>query len=165
MAVEFLDAPDVQAMAVRLIDDHHSHLAEARIKYLFRDGPWLKLKKETWGTAEKVTGKYGYLTGFDFIITINQEIWFSNIRYKPEAMEALVDHELQHCCRDEDEKTGDPIWYIQGHDVEDFVSVIRRHGLWSDALVKMHNAGNEFTQIQMHFEPEERLPQAAAGLN
>lgn len=50
---------------------------------------------------------------------------------------ALVDHELCHCAQATDEfgmprfnqQTGDPIWSIRGHDVEEFVSVVQRFGI------------------------------------
>ena len=41
---------------------------------------------------------------------------------------ALVDHELEHCC-EEDGK-----YFIQGHDVEDFLAVIKRNGFWTPDL-------------------------------
>jgi hypothetical protein len=72
---------------------------------------------------------------------------------KPEALKALVDHELQHCCKTED-KQGNPVWYIQGHDVEDFVSVIRRNGLWSNALMAMHKVGSDFQQAELAFDKD-----------
>lgn len=50
---------------------------------------------------------------------------------------ALVDHELTHCAQETDEfgapkfskSTGRPVWAIRGHDVEEFVSVVRRFGI------------------------------------
>ena len=150
--VEFTDAPDVQAMAVTLIGLYHEHLCEAKIKYLFRSGTWNKLKRETWGTAEKVGPKWKHLSGFDFVITINKDIWDSNFSPNRAAVEALLDHELQHCCKTVNDKTGEPLFYIQGHDVEDFVSIIRRNGLWSNALMQMHRAGAEYQQAQLVFE-------------
>lgn len=50
---------------------------------------------------------------------------------------ALVDHELCHCAQAEDEfgmprfnrDTGLPVFTLRGHDVEEFVSVVRRFGI------------------------------------
>jgi hypothetical protein len=50
---------------------------------------------------------------------------------------ALVDHELFHCAQDVDEfgapkfhrETGMPIFTMRGHDVEEFVDVVRRFGI------------------------------------
>jgi len=142
---ELKEAAEVQELAARLIDKYHSHLAEARIKYLFRTGEWLKKGRIVYGKAEKVPAKWNYLTGYDFVITINQEAWMTGT---PEFREALLDHELEHCCKDED-KQGNPKWYIQPHTVEDFASIIRRHGLWDDCLKLVNRAREEFEQISM----------------
>lgn len=49
---------------------------------------------------------------------------------------ALVDHELFHCAQDMDEfgapkfnKEGNPVFTMRGHDVEEFVGVVRRFGI------------------------------------
>lgn len=50
---------------------------------------------------------------------------------------ALVDHELYHCAQQRDEfggakfnkATGAPLWTLRGHDVEEFVGVVRRFGV------------------------------------
>ena len=50
---------------------------------------------------------------------------------------ALVDHELTHCAQQTDafgapkfsQSTGRPLWCMRGHDVEEFVSVVRRFGI------------------------------------
>lgn len=51
---------------------------------------------------------------------------------------ALVEHELYHCAQNRDAfgaprftRYGLPIWTMRGHDVEEFVGVVRRYG--SDA--------------------------------
>ncbi len=157
---EFTDALDVQAMAATLIKEIHKHLAEAKIRYLFREGPWERQKKETWGTAQRITGQVKYLTGYDFIITISREVWQSNITFRREMMEALLDHELQHCCKDEDQ-AGNNVWYIQGHDVEDFASIVRRHGLWSEELIRLMKVSEEYAQGQIDFAPEDDGEQSA----
>jgi len=139
-------------MAARLISDHHQHLAEAKICYLVRTGEWKKKGKDVFGKAERVSQKNKYLTGYDFIITISNRAWTMapDERFK----EALLDHELTHCCKDED-KEGNPKWYIQDHSVEDFNSVIRRYGLWDASLRIFIDAYHEHKQISM-FDNEEK---------
>jgi hypothetical protein len=91
-------------------------------------------------------GANHHLMEIDFLITINMEEWNSML---PPMREALIDHELEHCCRGDDDKQGNPTWYTQGHDVEDFAAVIRRHGLWSDGLRRFEAAAK---QVEMSFE-------------
>ena len=134
MAAEFYEvSEELETIARELIQDHHSHLVEARIKYLFRTGNWEVKKRETWGQAKKVGKEVNYLTGYDFIITIHRDVWD---QLEGKEKRALLDHELQHCSAGSDD-AGNKIWYIQGHDVEDFYAIIKRHGLWSKSLRKM----------------------------
>jgi hypothetical protein len=143
---EYKEAPEVLEMAARMIDDVHGHLGEARIKYLFRTGKWELRGKTIYGRAEKVSAKWKHLIGFDFVITLNRDIWFAN---KPEIREAVLDHELSHCIRGEDDKQGNPKWCIQDHDFTDFVAIVRRHGLWTTTLQNIVKAKEEYEQISL----------------
>lgn len=138
MPAEFNDAPDVEYIAVTIINENHGHLAEAKIKYLFREGPWSSKDRTTWGQAVKVSSRDKHLTGYDFLIIINYKVWCAiDLQQK----RALVDHELCHCGRHaDDDKEGNPRWYIVGHDLEDFVSVVRRHGYWAESVARMAKA-------------------------
>ena len=122
---KFKIAPEVAQIAQELIIKYHQHLRGANIRYLFRYGPWSNKKRETQGQAVKVSGVNHFLTGLDFIILINADVW-EQLNEKEKV--ALVDHELEHCCKEDDK------FYLQGHDVEDFIRVIRRHGFWSPNL-------------------------------
>lgn len=123
-------APEVEKIAQGLIGQYHGHLVEAKILYLFRTGLWSSQNRETWGKASKVAGVNHYLLGFDFIITISRDVWD---RLDDGQRKALVDHQLEHCNKDTDSK-GNPKFNIVGHDIEDFVSIIGRHGFWTPDL-------------------------------
>jgi hypothetical protein len=141
--IEYKPAEEVALLAPRLIDANHSHLAEARICYLFRTGKWESKGKVVFGKAEKVSGKWKNLTGYDFVIIINYEAW----SYASDTIRnAGLDHELTHCARGEDDKEGNPKWYIMPHQVEDFSSIIERHGLWNKDLERFFKAGENFKQ-------------------
>ena len=143
---EYKDAPEIQDAAAKLIDKHHSHLVEARIKFMFRTGKWELRGRIMYGKAEKVSAKWKFLTEYDFVIVIGRDIWFAN---KPETREAILDHELTHCARGEDDKQGNPKWYMAPHSVEDFISIIRRHGLWDIGLQNIVKAKEEFEQLSL----------------
>lgn len=156
MAAEFYDASeDLESLARDIIQEHHSHLVEANIKYLFRTGNWEVKKRDTWGQAKKVGKEVNFLTGHDFIVTIHRDVWE---QLSPDHKRALLDHELQHCSAGTDD-AGNKVWYIQGHDVEDFHAIIRRHGFWSPALRKMEGLLN---QTELDLEPEEADPELTA---
>jgi hypothetical protein len=151
---EWTDAPVVEMMARQLIGKHHGHLAEARIKYLFRLGKWSSQDKTTWAKAYKVSERDNFLTGYDFYIVVNKDVWNELDR---DTREALIDHELSHCGQKEDGG-----WCMWGHDVEDFAAIVRRHGLWNESVRKYLQAaerrekdGPEKDQLELFGEDSE----------
>jgi hypothetical protein len=87
----------------------------------------------------------------DFVITL----------FAPAAMlmddasfMALVEHELYHCAQDKDEfgqpkfsKDGPPIFAMRGHDVEEFVGVVRRYGADAAGVRELVAAANKGPEI------------------
>lgn len=143
---KFDKAPEVQLVARDIIEAHHRHLVEAKMLYLFRFGTWKVNRKIRGGSAEKCSGKIKFLTGADFIITINGECW-PHMDTKTQC--ALVDHELCHCGKGDNDADGNPTWYIEPHTVEDFAAVIRRHGLWGEDIMKIAKAMKDNGEIQL----------------
>ena len=142
--ISFREAPEVQAIAAPLISEYHPYLAEAKICYLFRTGEWESRGRKVYGAAEKVSGKYITLTGYDFVITVGFDAWF----YADEKTRvALVDHELCHLGRGLDDKAGNPKWITVPHMVEDFPEIIRRHGFWSAPLQRVDAAKKEHDKV------------------
>jgi len=131
---DWTKAPEVAEVASKLIGRHHGHLAEARIVYLFREGNWSSKDRTTWGMAQKVSDRDKFLTGYDFYLIINYDVWKA---LDQSTREALVDHELSHCGQNESGS-----WVIWGHDIEDFAAIVRRHGLWNES-VKLYLAAAE----------------------
>lgn len=68
---------------------------------------------------------------------------------------ALVEHELYHCGVERDvfgapkfrKSTGLPAFKLRGHDVEEFVGVVRRYGADAAHVRKMVDAANEGPEI------------------
>lgn len=141
---KYVEAPEVQELASKIISDHHGQLAEARIKYLFRNGKWAKKAKTVLGMAKLASDDVRFITEFDFIVFVNLTIWNNAI---PALREALLDHELSHCDCTED-KTGNKKWAIVDHDVQEFVSVVRRHGLWEADLQRMMIAARQAPHVE-----------------
>lgn len=88
----------------------------------------------------------------DFIITIYAPWWdqASNINRC-----ALIEHELFHCAQDKDEfgqpkfnkSTGRPSFAIRGHDLEEFIGVVKRYGAVSDDVRELVDAANQKPQV------------------
>ena len=138
----YTDAPIIREIALDLIThtDEYSPLMNVEVRYVWRLGTPAKSKgKPVFGKARKISGLNAHLAhaadcdlGF-FVIEIAHELW----RYlEPEQQRALVDHELAHlqvAFDDDDQMT----LTIKGHDVEEFHSVVRRHGAWRPELATL----------------------------
>lgn len=141
---------EIQDMAKRLIDRHHSHLVEAKICVMFRSGSWRSKGKDVLGRAIKVSDRDKLLHGYDFLIILNEKKWYE-LNHKQQ--EALLDHELCHCQRGVDSLDGSPTWCIGSHDVEEFAAIIRRHGLWRENVAHFVN---QHWQLSMFDDKEDQ---------
>jgi hypothetical protein len=89
----------------------------------------------------------------DFLIVLDHEYWQDADDL---AREILVFHELMHCDQAKDQHgvpkynkdTGLPVWKIRGHDVEEFVDVVRRYGAYSqDVKAFVEAAGGDCGRV------------------
>lgn len=131
MPVLFSDAESVKEFADRILAAEHPHLANARMRYVFRDKAAKQGGKPVPGKVSRVSGVNEFLIDADFLIVIALEVWNEmDVR----AREALVDHLLTYCQGVEDEKTGEMKWSIRHPDVAEFTEVLNRRGKWNPEL-------------------------------
>ncbi|WP_245437715.1 MULTISPECIES: putative metallopeptidase [unclassified Mesorhizobium] len=153
-----------------LRNDDHRHLNQATIGALWTNVPNGRAGRSVIGQAERglpPAGKWlrarierQILDWFgqvpDFILTFDAH-------YARQCSDAefcaLVEHELYHCGQERDlfgqpkfRKSGLPAFSIRGHDVEEFVGVVRRYG--ADAasvreLVDAAKAGPEIANVSI----------------
>lgn len=141
MTVTYRPAPPVAAIADQLIGDHHPHLKDVHVVYLWRPKASTSKGAVVLGKARKISGLNAQLValarpeGSDedaevdfFAVEIAEDTWET----LTEAQRvALVDHELCHLgveiAEDADK---DRKLVIRGHDLEEFAAVVERHGLW-----------------------------------
>ena len=117
------------------------------------------------GKCVKVSDLQKEFYDHDFVIVLNREYWLS---FSEKQKLALVDHELCHIARALNPETLEPIcdergrkvWRVCRHDIEEFVGVVKRHGIWkqdlerfADALRKSNN--NPLFQAEGRPEPSE----------
>ena len=107
---------------------YHPHLERKSIIFLFK-------KNMKYGGTAQICSKQikaildVYDANADFIICLNWQNW---IQLSSKQKEALLDHELEHCKYDENDR---PI--MIEHDLEEFTSIVERHGLWTSGLQRM----------------------------
>jgi hypothetical protein len=146
----------------------HAHLADAHIGYLWttvennRKGKRVIGQCET-GSPQGAMGKWSKARAEqqvvewfgsvpDFVITLDAEY----CRHCGDAeFMALVEHELYHAAQDVDgfgmpkfnKQTGQPVFTIRGHDVEQFIGVVRRYGADAAGVRAMVDAANQPPEI------------------
>ncbi|KQY20267.1 hypothetical protein ASD32_07200 [Rhizobium sp. Root483D2] len=152
----------------------HDHLANAHIGYLWtvvennRKGKRVIGQCET-GSPQGAMGKWSKARAEqqvvewfgsvpDFIITLDAE--YCQQCGDAEFM-ALVEHELYHAAQDVDffgapkfnKMTGQPVFVIRGHDVEQFIGVVLRYGADAAGVRAMVDAANRPPEIaRAHIE-------------
>jgi hypothetical protein len=138
--------------------EHHSDLHKARIALAWRKG----FKPDTdghlvLGKCVKAPDLQRELVDWDFVILLNREVWMDQ-GWPIEKKRALLDHELCHAARAEDEygaqkedERGRLVWRIRKHDIEEFQEVVTRHGCYkrdlenfARALLKSKNTQSLF---------------------
>lgn len=151
---DFIPAPDLAnwAMASFVVDGaplenpDHQHLRDAIIGCLwatipnsrhmvqvvgqaersqFQGGKWIKARQE-----QQMRDWFGELP--DFILTF--DAGYASV-CDDGSFCALVEHELAHCGQALDKfggpkftRDGQPVYVLKGHDVEEFVCIVRRYG-------------------------------------
>ena len=158
MATRYRYAPDVEQIARELIRESHRHLTNVDIKFVFTDKIMKRAGQEVWGTTRKVGSFAAFLAGQDedeenanfFVITISEPVWSY---LDPKKRRALVDHELCHCWVDLDSE--EPKLVLLGHDLEEFVQVVQRHGLWRDSVQKFVEVGGPLLQESLFATADE----------
>jgi predicted metallopeptidase len=141
-------AETVEELAKELIPKHHSHLVNCKIAYLYKNKEMKSKGRKVVATAEKISAKNHKLSGYHFLITVAYPTYNE---LSDAQKRAIIDHELEHCFVEDDEQTGEPKYKLLPHDVEEFGSIIMRHGLYTTSLVKLGrvvgNVGSKSTEI------------------
>ncbi len=122
-----------------LVRHYHPHLEEARIGLCWQQD--LKPDKDgrlELGKCRKASDLQREFAEFDFIITLNEEVWDE---FTSKERAALLDHELCHAqiAKDNEDKPikderGRFCWRVKKHDLEEFRDVVERHGVWKQDL-------------------------------
>ena len=122
----FLPAPEVEELAQQVINEHHPHLVEAGICFVYRSGRWSARGRTVTGKALIAPPLWRFLSGCELVLIVS-EVIFKNLSEEGKA--ALIDHELSHFNKPLKDKRGSLIWTIRDHDVREFSDVVRRHNI------------------------------------
>lgn len=129
----------VLSLANELVREYHPELLPANILFLFRSEPSQSGGRLILGKASKVSSQMKVLLDdADFLIWLSKPDWEAK---SDDLRRPLLDHLLEHCTIDE--VSGNCI--IRNPEINEFRSIINRHGLWSFELVRI---GEVFKNLQ-----------------
>jgi len=131
--VQYDPAESVAEISKGLIRKFHSDLVNTKIAYLYKNKPIKARGKEVIAFSSKCSGIVKVLSEYDVIMIVSYPAFQ---QLTDDHKIAIIDHELTHLLVDED-STGAPKLRILAHDVEEFSSIIERHGLYQQDLVRL----------------------------
>lgn len=127
----------------KLVGKVHTKLAGASIALVWEFGIKPDADGVTvLGRAKKTSPLERQFREDDFTILLNGLVW---PKLPKDAKEALLDHELSHCVADEDDD-GKTVYRLRKHDLEEFVDVVKRHGIWREGIKTFIDAANNVGQ-------------------
>lgn len=127
--------------------ENHFDTAEAKIALAWKKGTKPDADGRLMlGKCVRASDLRRELVDYDFVILLNQEVWEDPEFDRPKKL-ALLDHEMMHAARKFDDD-GDPVidskmrpvWRVRGHDIEEFTSIVDRHGCYKRDLEKFAEA-------------------------
>ena len=120
--IKYWDAIEVKEIAIKLISENNfTFPTNVPICYVFID------TAKYWGKASLVSPLTNFMSGYNFILTINHAQW---LLLNEQQREALVFHELCHFGYDAEKDK----YYIVDHDLEEFSRVVSKYGLWRESV-------------------------------
>lgn len=120
---------EVGPMLDELLREHHGDLLAARFGMLFVEKAPKNKGAIVYASVAPFPAKMQPFFGdeaYDYLLTVSADVWN---RATAAQRSAMLDHELCHCVGEEDDD-GEMTWGTVGHDLEEFVAVVRRHGIW-----------------------------------
>jgi len=152
------NADAVETIAKTIIPTYHPELATARIRYVYVDKAGMKGGKPVNGKVRKISGVLEFLLDADFVVEIPLDRWNE---MTVEQRQALVDHLLERCFGEEDEEDAgaEMKWSLREPDVQEFSSILRRHGAWNDDLAGFASVAKEIDLAAIVSETQQAATQ------
>jgi len=156
MTAEWTEATsEVVRIAQELILNHHAHLRDANIGFLFRSEASSSKGRLVLGQAMKLPDKMHAYLDYDFIIWLAEDEY---IKLDTTRRTALIDHQLCHCGGEREK------WVISGHDIEEFNQILTRYGTWQNDLLKAEYALETWKQTRSNLNLIGTYEESVLGL-
>lgn len=122
-------------LARDVIEKFHPRLLEVRFGFAFRSEALTRKGFSVLASTSLVSSRVRVHLEFDYLVWVALPEWE---KMDLERRTAVLDHEFCHCAQN---VRGD--WILCDHDVQEFVAVIERHGLWTYNLERLGRAVQE----------------------
>lgn len=125
--------PLIEKLVTELVEKYHAHLTRARIIVLGKPKASKSLGKVNVAKAKRTTPAIQALlkdasgTDVHYLIEVGMDAWAG---LSARQRRATIDHELHHFTGLDIDDAGRERWGLRGHDVGEFVSVVRRYGAY-----------------------------------
>ncbi len=130
-------APELAGPCRELINEHHQHLLDANIAYMFRSGKWLLNDKPRMGQAIIVPPVWRALTGYDLVLVVNEHGYLTQTGNKKVAM---LDNLLSYFSPPKTCPEG-LAYTTRQPDIQEFSDVVRRRKMCFSNLPSIPEAG------------------------
>jgi len=128
---EFEVSDELRKLAETVISEQGLDINPAKVEYLL---VYPNISKIVAGRCIKTNKELKFFSGNDYLIEMSGELWDSlddSVRY------VLMQHELMHILPVMNDKTGEWKFELRRHDIEDFSSIIKKHGIDWISKVKL----------------------------
>lgn len=128
---EFEVSDELKQLADKVISEQNLDISPAKVEFLL---VYPNIAKTVAGRCIKTSKELKFFSGNDYLIEISGELWDAlddTVRY------ILIQHELMHILPIMNDKTGEWKFELRRHDIEDFSSIIKKHGIDWISKVKL----------------------------
>jgi len=120
---EYVKSQDLEVLADKVMHDKNMGIENVRIKYLL---VYPFINKFTAGHCSRANNLLKVFGNCDYVIQMSGDLWD---QLDDETREILMYHELLHVHPVMNEKTGEWDYKLRDHDVQDFYTIIQKHGI------------------------------------
>ncbi|HEX2868642.1 MAG TPA: putative metallopeptidase [Ignavibacteriales bacterium] len=120
---EFEVDADMRNLAGEVIREMRLDVHPAKIEFL-RVSPYIQ--KTTAAVCKKTGPEFKFFTNHDYLIEVSAELWDA---LDKDTRKILLEHELRHILVLQNDKTGDWNFKLRKHDIQDFASIVKVHGV------------------------------------
>ena len=141
-------APELAGPCRQLIGEHHQHLIDANLAYMFRSGKWLHNGRPRMGQTIISPPVWRTLTGYDLVLIVNEDSYISQPDKKKLAM---LDNLLSYFSPPKAGPDG-LVYATRQPDIQEFSDVVRRRKMCFSNLPSLPEPGTvervEFTEYE-----------------